>query len=41
MDISRQHVLMQTGLNWLTLISGNFNTFSDVSTLIKIRFFLE
>jgi len=41
MDISREHVLMQTRLNWLTLISGTFNTISNVLTLIKVRFVLE
>jgi len=41
MYINGQNVFLQTGLNWLTLISGTFNTFSDVWTLIKVRFFLE
>jgi hypothetical protein len=41
MDISGQHVGMQTGLNWLTIISGAFDTSNDVSTSLKIRFILE
>ena len=41
MDINRQHVLMQTGLKWFTIMSGAFHIFNDVSTLIKVSFVLE